>query len=62
MPEDPEKPEIKYLPVIKMAANNPEIDTELQASLKLKFKEEYEARYEVLAKKDLLSDAEKHPV
>ena len=38
---------------------NPKIDTELQEKLKTEFTEEYEAQYEVLAKKDLLSDAEK---
>ena len=60
--DDPEKPEIKYLAVIKMAANNPEIDVKLQAEIKRKFRDEFEIQYEILAKKDLLSDAEKHPI
>lgn len=58
-PEDAEKPEIKYLEIIKQAPNNPIIDTDLQEKIKKEFTLEYEIQYEVLAKKDLLSDAEK---
>lgn len=45
--------------VIKKAPNNLVIDLELQEKIKKEFTIEYETQYEVLAKKDLLSDAEK---
>lgn len=36
-PEDAEKPEIKYLELIKTAPNNPVIDVELQEKIKKEF-------------------------
>jgi hypothetical protein len=56
---DPEKPENKYREIISAAPLNPLIDIELQEKLKKEFTVEYEAQYEILAKKDLISDAEK---
>lgn len=59
---DPEKAENKYKDLILGSDANPKIDLELQEKLKTEFTEEYEAQYEVLAKKDLLSDAEKRNI
>jgi len=42
-PEDAEKPENKYLDIIKTAPNNPVIDIELQEKIKKEFTTEYEA-------------------
>jgi len=57
--EDLEKPENKYKELFVGAPANPPIDTELQEKLKKEFTIDYEAQYEILAKKDLLSDVEK---
>ena len=59
---DPEKAENKYKDLLMSTETNPKVDLELQEKLKAEFTVEYEAQYEVLAKKDLLSDAEKKPV
>ena len=58
-PEDAEKPEFKYLDLIRTAANNPLIDIALQDKIKKEFTADYELQYHILAGKDLLSDAEK---
>jgi len=42
-PEDAEKPEFKYLDLVKTAPNNPIIDVELQEKIKREFRVEYEA-------------------
>lgn len=56
---DPEKPENKYMDLFIAAPANPPIDTVLQEKLKAEFTVDYELQYEILAKKDLLSDVEK---
>tara|TARA_B110000503_G_C6914884_1_gene316226 strand:+ start:51 stop:605 length:555 start_codon:yes stop_codon:yes gene_type:complete len=48
-----------YADLCKKAPNNPVIDISLQEKIKAEHFSEYEAQYEILAKKDLLSDAEK---
>lgn len=48
-----------YTELCKKAPNNPVIDITLQEKIKADHFAEYEAQYEILAKKDLLSDAEK---